>query len=64
MGKLIDADELYAAFRHDIMGGLNWERILREAKPVDAVPVRRGKWKHKKDLKQFFLRSMRRTIIN
>lgn len=39
MRKLIDADELYAAFRRDIMGGLNYDRILREAKPVDAVPV-------------------------
>lgn len=39
MGKIVDADELYAAFRRDIMGGLNYDRILREAKPVDAVPV-------------------------
>lgn len=44
MGKIVDADELYAAFRRDIMGGLNWDRILKEAKPVDAVPVRHGKW--------------------
>ena len=43
MRKLIDADELYAAFRRDIMGGLNYDRILREAKPVDAVPVVRCK---------------------
>ena len=43
MGRLIDADELYAAFRRDIMGGLNYDRILREAKPVDAVPVVRCK---------------------
>lgn len=27
---------------------------LDDAPTVDAVPVRRGKWKHKKDLKQFF----------
>ena len=39
MGRLVDTDELYAAFRRDIMGGLNYDRILREAKPVDAVPV-------------------------
>ena len=39
MGKLVDADELYAAFRRDPMGGLNYDRILREAKPVDAVQV-------------------------
>ena len=44
MGRLIDVDALREAFRHDIMGGLNWERILREAKPVDAVQVRRGRW--------------------
>ena len=43
MGKIVDADELYAAFRRDIMGGLNYDRILREAKPVDAVPVVRCK---------------------
>ena len=43
MGKLVDTDELYAAFRRDIMGGLNYDRILREAKPVDAVPVVRCK---------------------
>lgn len=46
MGKIVDADELYAAFRRDIMGGLNYDRILREAKPVDAVPVRYGRWRH------------------
>ena len=39
MGKLTDVDELREAFSHDIMGGLNWDRILREAKTVDAVPV-------------------------
>jgi len=27
---------------------------IDHAPTVDAVPVRRGKWKHKKDLKQFF----------
>lgn len=43
MGKLVDTDELYVAFRRDIMGGLNYDRILREAKPVDAVPVVRCK---------------------
>ena len=42
--RLIDADELYAAFRRDVMGGLNYDRILREAKPVDAVPVQHGRW--------------------
>ena len=26
------------------MGGLNWDRILREAKNVDAVPVVHGRW--------------------
>ena len=41
MGKLIDADALREEFRRDIMGGLNWDRILREAKNVDAVPVQR-----------------------
>ena len=39
MGRLIDVDALCVAFRHDIMGGLNWDRILREAKTVDAVEV-------------------------
>ena len=39
MGKLIYVDELREAFSHDIMGGLNWDRILREAKPVDAIPI-------------------------
>lgn len=39
MGKLIDADTLREEFRRDIMGGLNWDRILREVKTVDAVPV-------------------------
>ena len=39
MSRYIDADALYAAFRKDIMGGLNWERILDEAPTVDAVPV-------------------------
>ena len=43
MGKLVDADELYAAFLRDPMGGLNYDRILREAKPVDAVQVVRCK---------------------
>lgn len=41
---MINIDELREAFRHDIMGGLNWDRILREAKPVDAVPVVHGRW--------------------
>ena len=41
---MIDVDALCDAFRHDIMGGLNYDRILREAKPVDAVPVRHGRW--------------------
>lgn len=40
---MIDVDALREAFRHDIMGGLNWDWILREAKPVDAVPVVRCK---------------------
>lgn len=44
MGKLIYVDELREAFSHDIMGGLNWDRILREAKTVDAVEVRHGRW--------------------
>ena len=39
MGKIVDVDELYKAFRRDIMGGLNYEYILQEAKPVDAVQV-------------------------
>ena len=43
MGRLIDVDALCDAFRHDIMGGLNWDRILREAKTVDAVEVVRCK---------------------
>lgn len=43
MGKLVDADELYAAFLRDPMGGLNYDRILREEKPVDAVQVTRCK---------------------
>ena len=37
--RLVECDELYAEFRRDIMGGLNWDRILREAKTVDAVQV-------------------------
>lgn len=28
--------------------------IIQGMPTVDAVPVRHGKWKHKKDLKQFF----------
>lgn len=28
--------------------------IIQEMPTVDAVPVRHGRWKHKKDLKQFF----------
>lgn len=47
--RLVECDELYAEFRRDIMGGLNWDRILREAKTVDAVPVVRCKdckWWH------------------
>lgn len=38
--KLVSVDELYAAFRRDIMGGLNYDRILKEAKPVDAIPIK------------------------
>lgn len=30
---LVDREEIYKEFRKDIMGGLNWEHILRTAKP-------------------------------
>ena len=30
------------------------KKMVADAQTVDAVPVRRGRWKHKKDLKQFF----------
>lgn len=42
--KLVSVDELYMAFRRDIMGGLNYDRILKEAKPVNAISVRHGQW--------------------
>ena len=34
--RLIDADELKKEFCEDIMGGLNWERIIDNAPTIEA----------------------------
>ena len=59
MGKWIDTDAAYAVLTDYYHHSTETQHAaLREAlgrvESVDAVPVRRGKWKHKKDLKQFF----------
>lgn len=67
MSKLIDADKLKrkcqkvateawkmkikASIETTLNQFIDW---IDQAEPVDAVPVRHGRWKHKKDLKQFF----------
>ena len=57
--RLIDADAYLKRIRPRGIADELWttsETYLSVMRmpPVDAVPVRHGKWKHKKDLKQFF----------
>lgn len=52
--KLIDADKLLEnSFKNPISYNAFCNLVKRQM-TVDAVPVRHGRWKHKKDLKQFF----------
>ena len=58
MGRLVDTD----VFMENIVSITDLRTIstetigeaLDKTPTVDAVPVRYGRWKHKKDLKQFF----------
>ena len=59
MGKLIDEQTAYDVLTDYYHHSTDTQHAaLKEAlemvPTVDAVPVRHGKWKHKKDLKQFF----------
>lgn len=60
MGKLIDGDELIELLLSTAITDKQREYsecvqyAVEKMPPVDAVPVRHGRWKHKKDLKQFF----------
>lgn len=46
MSDLIDRNKAIEAIRADLMGGLNYESILKEMPTVDAKPVRHGFWKY------------------
>lgn len=59
--RLIDADRIEPHGMLESLGNGRYECVrvaymddIDALPTVDAVPVRRGKWKHKKDLKQFF----------
>lgn len=58
--KLIDGDELIELLLSTAITDKQREYsecvqyAVQKIPAVDAVPVRHGKWKHKKDLKQFF----------
>lgn len=42
--RLIDVDQLIKELKKDIMGGLNYERIIKEQPTIEAEPVRHGYW--------------------
>lgn len=44
MSDLIDRTAAIDEIKKDIMGGLNYESILRRLPAIDAEPVRRGRW--------------------
>lgn len=46
MSDLIDRNKAIEAIKADLMGGLNYESILKEMPTVDAEPVRHGVWKY------------------
>ena len=44
MAEYIDREESIDALKNDVMGGLNYERILKSLTTADVQPVKHGKW--------------------
>ena len=44
MAEYIDRDEAIEALKKDIMGGLNYESILKRIPSADVQPVKHGRW--------------------
>ena len=44
MAEYIDKQAAIAAIKKDIMGGLNYESILKKIPAADVQPVKRGRW--------------------
>ena len=44
MAEYIEREEAINALKKDVMGGLNYESILKRIPPADVQPVKHGRW--------------------
>lgn len=49
MAEYLEREEAINALKTDVMGGLNYERILNSIPAADVQPVKHGKWKLAED---------------